>query len=300
MEREVEILTMSDVKDQMLYKLRNGLEKGSSTGIPIIDRCWKWRLSEFNILSGFSNEGKSQMFRYLMIIKYLLDGWKFVVSVPEDWPADEFFDDCLFTLVGQSTDKDNPNRVSEEKYLRAYEMLKDAFHFVYIKPPLNTVEAVLEECTPIIKKIGAKGLLLDPLVKFTKPKHVSEKPEEYMAYLTTLLTDYTRRHNLSGTLVIHQVTPKIIESSGLYPEPSMYNIRGGGVVADSVDNVLFVQRPNYAKDKMDSTVVFGSQKIKRQRLVGIPQKVSLRFDRRTNRYTTEEGDELFDFSKYLK
>src|SRR4051812_38019275 len=108
---KVQILTMSDVKDEMLYRLRNGLEKGSTTHISDIDNCWKWRRNEFNVITGYSNEGKSAFFRFLMIIKAITDGWKFVISAPEDWPASEFFDDCISTLVGQSTDKDHLNHV---------------------------------------------------------------------------------------------------------------------------------------------------------------------------------------------
>lgn len=298
--RDVQILTMSDCKDQMIYKLRNGLEKGSSTGIKDVDNCWKWRLGELNILTGNSNEGKSEWFRFLMIIKILKDGWRFILSAPEDFPADEFYDSCIATLVGQSTDKDNINQVSEDKYLKAFELLKDSFYFIYIKPPHNTIECVLEQATHIlIKDDKIKGLLLDPLVKFTKPKGISEKPEEYMAYLMSLLTDYSRSYNISTTLVIHQVTPKVQESTGLFPTPSMYNIRGGGTAADSVDNVLFVHRPQYHKDKFDTEVIFGSQKIKRQRLVGVPQSFSMKYDRRTNRYIYKEGGDLFNFSQYL-
>jgi hypothetical protein len=100
-------------------------------------------------------------------------------------------------------------------------------------------------------------------------------------------------------MVLHQLTPKIQEN-GKYAKPDKYSIKGGGNYSDSSDNVLFMQRPEAPHDNNDTLVRFGSLKIKKQRLVAIPQEVMFRFNRKTNRYVDESsGLDLFDFDNAL-
>jgi twinkle protein len=75
-------------------------------------------------------------------------------------------------------------------------------------------------------------------------------------------------------LIAHQITPRKGDD-GKYPKPDINSIKGGGTFADKADNVMFVWRPNRAMDFSDKFVTFGSQKIKKQKLVGIPQEIEL-------------------------
>ena len=48
---------------------------------------------------------------------------------------------------------------------------------------------------------------------------------------------------------------------------------------------MFVWRPERALDFSSTEVTFGSQKIKKQKLVGIPQDImNIQYQRKTNRY----------------
>ena len=43
----------------MLSDFEKGLEKGTTTHNTDLDKCWTWRLREFNIWTGYQNEGKA-------------------------------------------------------------------------------------------------------------------------------------------------------------------------------------------------------------------------------------------------
>lgn len=299
-ERKPLIYTMEDTIEKQLHNLRNGLEKGTTTHIPDVDNCWRWRLGEANIWTGYQNEGKSQWLRYLCLIKALVEGWKFVFSAPEDFPAEEFYDDIIHTVCGQTTDKDNPNCVSEAKYKRAYNLLKPFFYFVYVPPPDNSIPVILNLCEELVAKHDIKGTIIDPLMKHARPKDAPDRDDLYAGYIDSILTDYARRNRNSTHLVMHQQTPTI-DDNGLYPKPNIYKIKGGGSWSDGIDNVLFVQRPNYNKDKLtDTSVLIGSQKIKKHKLVAIPQELNISFDRKLNQYTDLQGNPLFNFKKYIQ
>jgi twinkle protein len=286
---------ISDVLEDMVLDLKNGKEKGSTTHIPELDECWTWRKEEFNIWTGYANEGKSLFLRYLCILKALKDDWRFIFCAPEDYPAKEFFDDMIHTLTGMSTDRDRPNHVTEDMYRKAANKIKDNFIFLYIEPPHNTVKGVLEEFRTICNAEKIDGCIIDPILKFARPKGFSDRDDIYASYIGSICVDFARQTRTSLNMVMHQVTPTISDDRK-YPEPSMYRVKGGGSWADGADNVLSIWRPSYAFDKTDTEVQFASQKIKKQKLVGIPQKYKMRFDRRSNRYVDfSTGNSLFKF-----
>lgn len=300
-----EILTMEDCAEDMLYDLENGKEKGTSTYIKGLDDCWTWRMGEFNIWTGYSNEGKSQFLRFLSLIKSIEEerlgqDWRSAFYAPEDYPAKEFFDDLIHTASGKSTDKDNINFIGAERYKEIMKRLKDFFYFVYLRPPKNSLIRVLKSFVPLIEEKNVKVCVIDPIIKVARPAKYLNADDKYAAYVTTLATDFTRTYNVSLHLVMHQVTPNLQEN-GLYAKPSMYRIKGGGTWADGTDNIMSIQRPMYATDKVDDEVKFTSQKIKKQKLVGIPQEFKMRFDRKTNRYINyDTGNDLYDFDSILK
>lgn len=299
--RKSTLYRVSDCRDEMCRQFHQGKEKGSTTYIDDIDKCWKWRNKEFNIWTGYMNEGKSLILRYLAIIKAVMDGWKFVFSAPEDFPPSEFFDDMIHTIAGTTTDKDSQYQVPEDFYLRAMDILEAHIFFVYMEPGSTIADTLAEFRRYMKEEIGPMNVaIIDPLIKFARPKDISDRDDIYAQHVTTLCTDFCRKENLSLNLVMHQLTPRMLEN-GYYPKPSAYFIKGGGTWADGVDNILYAWRPTYAKDKFDPTVEFGSQKIKKQKLVGVPQAIQMRFDRKSNRYTDPvTGRDMFDFDEVVR
>jgi len=299
---EVKLIKPEDCLDQMLYDLEHGKVKGTTTYIDEFDQFWTWRKGEFNIWGGYSNEGKSKMLKFLSLIKSLEEGWKIGVNSPEDLVITEFFDDMIHTISGKTTDKTNQfnTLITKEEYLKTFNLIKEKFFFSYIKPPHNTIENAIREFTKLFEKEGVDCFILDPLMKFQKSKNAPDRIEEYSTYVVTLLGDFARTTNTSVHLVIHQVTPTKEENTKKYRKPSMYSSRGGGTVADGVDNFLILQRPDYAVDKTSTLTLFGSEKIKNQKLVGIPGETLINFNRKTNRYVDKDtGKDLYNFDKHL-
>lgn len=301
-EKKIEIFTPESCIDEMILALDQGKDKGTTTYIDIIDQIWTWRRKELNIWTGFNNQGKGNFIRFLSLIKVLEEkDWKIALNSLEDVPANEYFDNLIHTISSLTTDKDNEYNtlISKELYKHCYELIKGKYFFSYIHPPHNTIENAIEEFEKLHEKENISEFIFDPLLKFQKSKQAPDRPEDYSAYVVTLLTDFARRTNSSVHLVIHQLTPEI-NSEGLYPTPSAYRIRGGGLIVDGTDNALFVCRPFYAKDKRSTVTVIGSEKIKHQKLVGIPGEVTLDFNRKTNRYVHKDGGmDLYNWDKWL-
>jgi twinkle protein len=295
----VEIFTIDDCEEEMVKNLNEGLLKGSTTYIPLIDDAWKWRETEFTLFTGNNQDGKSLFMRYLALIKGLEEDWKTAIYAPEDWPATKFFDELVFTASGISTDKENIYHLKEEQYRKVCRQIKPYFTFVNIRPPHNTLENILNAFIPIIEDKGIKIVIIDPLIKITRPAAYVDRDAAWAQYVQAICVDFARRYNICLILVLHQLTPAL-GADGRYLKPDKYKIKGGGNFSDGADNVMYMQRPNMPVDNMDTLVRFGTLKVKNQRLVAIPQEVFFRFNRKTNRYIDEDtGLDLYDFNSKL-
>lgn len=290
---------LQDCQDKMFESFHKGKVKGSTTHIADVDKCWTWRKQEFNLWTGYMNEGKSQWLRYLSLIKMLMDGWTFLFCAPEDFPPEEFYDDMIHTLIGLPTDKAHQNQMPEDLYIRGAEIIKRGILFLYMEPG-STIADTLNAFGEVMKETKIDAAIIDPLIKFSRPKDLSDRDDIYAQHITTICTDFCRRRDISLHMVLHQLTPRLLEN-GYYPKPSAYQIKGGGTWSDGSDNVLTVWRPEYAKDKVSNMVRFASTKIKKQKLVGIPQEFEMKFDRRSNRYVNSINErDLFDFDEVMR
>lgn len=303
---EASIKTFAGHRDSMLQNFRKGKEAGSKTYVRDIDhitsggmqnKMWSWKAGEFNLWTGYNNEGKSQFLIFLCVLKAINEGWKFAFFSPENYPPDEFFDDIIHTILGKSTDRHYKNfDVQEDEYLRAFDMVKDNFFFVYPekdKVPDFRIEQIESVFEYLVWEKDVKAVIVDPYIKIRHEMSPGEPEHLYASRFMMDRINFTRKNNVSYHLVMHQTTPRK-EKDGNYPPPSLYQIKGGGTFADSTDNSISVWRPNRATDPNDTTVIIKTDKIKKQKLVGIPYEITIDFNRKRNRYTGKDGFDYFE------
>jgi len=305
---EASIKTFAGQRDSMLQNFRKGKEAGSKTYVRDLDqissggiqnKMWSWKAGEFNLWTGYNNEGKSQFLIFLCVLKAINEGWKFAFFSPENYPPDEFFDDIIHTIIGKSTDRFYKNfDVSEAEYLKAFDMVKDSFFFVYPEKngvPDFTIDQIESVFEFLVWEKDVKAVVVDPYIKIRHEMTAGEPEHLYASRFMMDRINFTRKNNVSYHLVMHQTTPRK-EKDGNYPPPSLYQIKGGGTFADSTDNSISVWRPNRATDPNDTTVIIKTDKIKKQKLVGIPFEITIDFNRKKNRYMGKDGFDYFENS----
>jgi twinkle protein len=306
---EGSIKTFAGQRDSMLQNFRKGKEAGSKTYVRDLDqissggiqnKMWSWKAGEFNLWTGYNNEGKSQFLIFLCVLKAINEGWKFAFFSPENYPPDEFFDDIIHTILGKSTDRFYKNfDVSEQEYLKAFDMVKDSFYFVYPEKngiPDFTIDQIESVFEYLVWEKDVKAVVVDPYIKIRHEMTPGEPEHLYASRFMMDRINFTRKNNVSYHLVMHQTTPRK-EKDGNYPPPSLYQIKGGGTFADSTDNSISVWRPNRATDPNDTTVIIKTDKIKKQKLVGIPFEIEIDFNRKKNRYMGKDGFDYFENAK---
>lgn len=278
------IFELSSVRESMLDGFRNGQERGTTTHIDAIDPAWTWRSGEVNIWTGYQNEGKSLFLNQLATLKAGVDGWKFAVFSPENFPLNDFYNDIIEMYIGKSSDPFHKNsQMPEFEYHEAMDFCEKHFYLIYPKKNFS-LDSIFERTKYLVKTKGIRSLIIDPYNTIQHKMRSGEREDLYISRFMSELKRFAIEQNISIHLVAHQVTPQK-DDSGRYYKPDVNRIKGGGTFADKADNVMTIWRPERALDFSDRNVVFASQKIKKQKLVGRPQEViGIDFNVKEQRY----------------
>ena len=278
------IFGVGDVRESMLDGFHNGQDRGTTTHIDCVDKAWTWRSGEVNIWTGYQNEGKSMFLNQLATLKAALDGHRFGVFSPENMPMNDFFNDIIEMYIGKSTDpyyKDNQMSISE--YEQAMDFVQKHFFVIYPRKDFQ-LSTLFERAKHLVKTKGINALIIDPYNTVQHKMRNGEREDLYISRFMSELKMFALDHSISVHLVAHQVTPQK-DDSGRYYKPDVNRVKGGGTFADKADNVMFIWRPDRGLDFSSTNVTFGSQKIKKQKLVGRPQEIeNISFEVREQRY----------------
>lgn len=275
------IFTLDDVKDSMLNTFDKGKRRGESTHWFSLDENYTHRLGEVTLWTGYMNEGKSTFLKQLLLAKAIYDGDKVAAFSPEEFPADEFYDDLIHMYIGKSTDRFDKHVMGRNEYEAAIDTIKKSFFYVYPEKDFSW-ESIEKKLIYLIRKYGVKYVILDPYNQFD---HMIGNGREdlYISKFMAKLKRFAIVNDVAVHLVAHQVTPIFINGQD-YPKPNAYKIKGGGTFADKADNVCCVWRPFRCTDQFNPAVVFSSDKIKKQRLVGRPGEKTFHYEFLSNRY----------------
>lgn len=270
---------------QVMDLYTNGLAKGTTTYMPTIDEAWKWRMGEVNLWTGYNNEGKSKLLRYLEMMKAKFDGWKSALFIPEDMPQAEWFEDMCHMYIGKPLDPEAHVRASVDEVNEAMSFLNDHFYVVYPEKRF-TLESLFEKFRYLIRRHGVRIIDIDP---YNTVEHLYEKGMTIDQYVSKFMGDVKRfavENSVAFNVVAHQNPPDQKNPDGTYPAPRKYKIKNGGTFSDKADNVLAVWRPRRQIDFKDPTVTFISEKIKKQKYTGKADlQVDVNYDYFSNRYT---------------
>lgn len=275
------IYTIDDVKESMLNTFINGKRRGETTHWFELNENYTHRLGEVTLWTGYMNEGKSTFLKQLLLAKAMFDDWKIAVFSPEEFPPDEFYDDLIHMYIGKSTDKYDKHLMSKYEYESAIDRIKKHFFYVYPEKDFSW-ETVEKKLTYLVRKFGLKAVILDPYNQFDHNQG-NQREDLYISKFMANLKRFSIINDVAVHLVAHQVTPIYVAGQD-YPKPNAYKIKGGGTFADKADNVCFIWRPYRCTDPKNPSVIFGSNKIKKQRLVGQLGEKEFFYDWLLNRY----------------
>lgn len=275
------VFSADDCFERMLFTFRHGKNRGTTTHFKGLDGHFTWRTGEVTLWTGYNSEGKSKFLKQLLLLKSFNENWRHAIFSPEELPIEDIYDDFIHSLIGKNVDRAYSNVMDESEYRAGYEFIRDKVFI--IDPPKPTLENIFERASYLIRRFDVKTLTIDPYNQVFHEMLPGEREDLYISRFMASLKSFAVKHDICLNLVAHQVTPEVQKDKN-YPKPNLYKVKGGGTFADKTDNLLFVWRENRNTNKKDTSVIIGSEKIKKQMLVGFPGEVELAFNPVTNRY----------------
>lgn len=284
-----------DQKENMLDIFRKGRERGKLTHFFELDDLFTYLRGEVTLVTGLPGDGKSQFMRQLALVKSAIDGWKWACFVPEDFPVDYFYEDLCHSFIGKGTDKVYSNRMTESEFIEAMNFVSEHFFCIYPEPneetgetPLPTNQWINQRINFLKLKYGVNAYIKDPWNKIMHD--FGQREDLYLA--AELSREKFFASQFDAAFYIAHPTKMHKNGDGAYPCPTPYDVSGGAMWNNMMDNCITVYRPDRWIDSASKKVEFHTYKIKKQKLVGKLGKVEFEFDIVSNRYFLNERNPL--------
>ena len=300
--KEIEIDLNTEVKDVIYGKdvygdainlYSNGYVSAESTGITSIDRLFKWKRGELSVLTGIGNYGKSEWLKFIMLNKSVKDGAKWALFSPENFPAHEFYHDLAETLIGcnctpfNSDGTQNFDQPSETVYKKAYDFVSEHFFYIYPKDVAPTPEYIRTRFLELILKEKIDGVVIDPFNQLTNDYN-GGRDDKYLESFLAECSRFAVRNNVYYMIVAHPHKLQKDKDTKAYPAPDVFDLAGGAMWNNKVENILVYHRPNKHVDPMDRTCEFIARKIRKQKTVGVSGVETFEYNRRKRQFIFDD------------
>jgi twinkle protein len=289
----VEGIFLADDREETLWKMYNDKDffpRGTTTYVTALDPHFTWRKGDYTTFYGPGNQGKTTFLLMLCVLKSMHEGDVWAIFTPEQNPPDEFYIDIIHMYIGQSAD---PNfatmQMNKAQFKKGIEFIKK--HFIYVYPEqYHDKDTLFGIFKNVIIRHNVTGIIIDPINQVERlDTDAKIRDDQYISRFASQFKRFILNHNVYGVVVTHGKI-RYDEKSGIAHIPNMYrDIEGGEMTARKTDNILAYWRPNFQNDITDSYCIVFPQKLKKQKLTGIPGQVEFTYEKKTNRYYDIEG-----------
>jgi hypothetical protein len=283
------------VRDNAIAIFKNGYESVNGVGVAKIDELYKMKKGEVTCLTGIGNYGKSTFYKWMVLLRVILFGEKFASFSPEDNPPEEYYHDFVEMLLGCNctpyTEKGviNSKQPNIEYYINAYDFISQHIFYLYPQNTSPTPDCIKERFLELIVKEKISGASIDPW---------NQQSHEYTGrsdqYLEGLLGDYGRFAQLNQVYMFIIAHPNKMpkETDKNYACPDVFDLAGGAMWNNKMDNILVYHRPHGQTDPQSPLCEFHSKKIRRQKTVGKKGTAQFEYKRGTRRFEVDGHDPI--------
>jgi twinkle protein len=269
--------TVEDFKDELYLLHKEGLKKGKTLNIPILDDLISFQEPFVYTISGIPSHGKSDFIDFVLVKLSLLYNLRFAYFSPENRPLQLHGSKIISKIAGQRFDVLNLNDLD-----LAFDYIKDKFWF--IKPSDNfEVDTILEMSQMLVTRHGISALVIDPYNKLEHkiPSGLSET--NYVSKFYDKVLTFADRYNIIVFIVAHPTKLKK-QANGLFEVPTLYDISGSANFYNKTDFGLCVYR-----NMLTEMVEIHIQKAKFRHL-GMNGQCEFKYNLNNGRYTIGEWD----------
>ncbi len=279
-----DIITATDLKEDLINAYHVGLKGGETTYYPELDNHFRWMRKEITLISGISNMGKSSIVAQLLVNKMVFEDKKFIFFSPEQAPPVYFYQEFIRTLVGKPVERGDPNRMTLAEYERALAFIESHIFYVYPEKESPTPDYIHARMAEAIIKFGADGTIIDPFSSMDNDySGANGRDDKFLEKFLNKSQRFAIQNDLYYLIITH---PKNMnkKADGTFECPDLFDIANGSTWSKRMDNILMYHRPNFPKDRTSTLCELKSIKIKKQSLNGKPGSIYLDYDWKKGRF----------------
>jgi len=199
-----------------------GTGKGFSTGYPSVDEVYTIAPAQLTVVTGYPSSGKSNFIDQVMVNLAKNDDWKFAVCSFENQP--DIHISRLMEIYTKKRFFDGKERMTQQEKDDAFKWVND--HFLFIdtngEEP-STLESILDRARAAVKRMGVRGLVIDPY-NYIELDKANSTETEAISNMLTKVQKFCKAHDVHTWFIAH---PSKINRSGVeQPRPDGMSISG--------------------------------------------------------------------------
>jgi twinkle protein len=260
-------------EDRLNDMFAKGVGRGFSTGYQSVDSVYTVVPGQMTVVTGYPSSGKSNFVDQVMVNLARAEDWKFAVCSFENAP--EIHISRLMEIYMNKRFFEGKDRMTADEKSHAFKWVKD--HFLFIdtngEEP-STMDSILERSRVAVKRMGARGLVIDPYNYIDLNKGASET--QAISDMLTRVQKFCKANDCHTWFVAH---PSKITRSGVeQPRPDGMSISGSMAWWAKTDVGITVHR---GQDRDVQIAVWKC----RHRWVGAQGETVLQFNPTAGTYT---------------
>lgn len=234
------VFTAAECHDDLRSLYENGLKQGADTGWENFDRLCTFEPGRLAVITGRPGDGKSEFIDELVVRLCLRHEWKISFFSPENMPIVYHLGKLAEKLTGLKFS--SAVGMTEQCYTRTEGWLTDNVTHIFPGNEVYTVDNILEKARQLVRRRGARIVVIDPLNRLEQP--VGEKLTE-LEYITSVLNKLGRFATQHKCLVILVAHPRKVNRNTLNGEQrrvEMNDINGSANFGNMADFCMGVDR----------------------------------------------------------
>lgn len=276
------VYEVDDLFPSMLENFKKGVPLAPTTRFKETDTYWRWKKGDLSLITGYANWGKTFYILQMMLTKSIWDGWKWAVFCPENYPANDFYDDIVEMYVGKWLAD-----MTEQEYTDACQFIGKHIFYVYPEDS-HDIGSIHEKFRYLVMKKGIDGVLVDPFNQLDHNQKAYQREDQYLSEVLKDMKRFALLNAVVYNIVAHPKNPHYTEGKQL-PVVDMYDIAGGAMWGNKADLILSYHRPLFHENKNSPEVEIYVQKVKRKRTGGKLGNFPMKLLWNKKRYEEEDG-----------
>ena len=209
-------------EDRINDLFNKGTGKGYSTGYASVDSIYTVAPGQLTVVTGYPSSGKSNFIDQVMVNLAKTSDWKFAVCSFENQP--EIHITRLMEIYTGKRFFDGKDRMTQHDRDQAFAWVKE--HFLFIdsqgEEP-NTLDSILERARVAVKRMGVRGLVIDPY-NYIDLNRDNATETEAISNMLTRVQKFCKAHDCHTFFIAH---PSKINRAGVeQPRPDGMSISG--------------------------------------------------------------------------